>query len=258
MDMPKVVICQERRLSRRFLKENGISDELAGYIELILANPRQMKVDEELEEQYRELMKRLPTGDVRKDVFFDGGPDCPSLLSRCINDGLEFNCCQQAKVKFDRKDGKCFLLDNVEPQTWPNLGLEVEAKLNPDAYFSSAAESQTIGLIVKIQSKYDPIEGGGGIRIPPGYKAMLEIEKMVMKLVNGGFGDKQCEPSLAKNTPSSWCSAKCRMATVIRLYNCTRPVEVSFLDDGKLVPVCSPKDLRHSFENRDQVCPGCL
>ncbi len=239
MKMPKVLICQDLKLSVRFLKEHNISDALAGYIEQLFSSPSRIEADDELEKQYKQLLTWMPNGDVRQ-VFLQAGPNCSFLLAHCSMGKRPFNCCDAAEEKIDLKKGKCFLFNNLTDQKFPGSGLFVEARLSPDKYFYIPSHLRpTIGLTLRIFPSYDPFDPGE-VKIPPGYKAMFEVEKEQTEIENGPFVDS-CDEKAPANEATVSCRRKCFFEMATLRFNCTRPVDVSVLSEN--APICSPKVL---------------
>ncbi len=240
MEMPKVIVCQDRKLSLAFLEKHNISDALAAYIEQVIAKPPELSPNDELEKEYKELLKQFPKADVR-EVFFEGGPNCSFLLAHCSQNGKPMNCCEEADNMFDRTKGKCFLFKNLTDQEYPDTGFEVEMKLTPEEYFFSPSRRNTIGITIKILPSYNPLETSE-ITVPPGFKAMFQIEKEEVKIVNGLL-ESLCDERSPKNKDASWCESECKLKLMAELSNCTLAVDISALK-GEManLPICSPKE----------------
>ncbi len=256
MEMPKVLVCQDRQLSLSFLNQKNISDRLADYIQTLLWIPGtkrkgfSLEEQNELDQQYQKLLQGYQNKDVRK-LIFEAGPNCSSMFIQCSNgfdDALD--CCQNLEEKIDFLRGKCFLFNKLSPQTMPGIGLRVKVRLNLDDYFPSAI-SETLGLTLKIYPSYNPFRVEE-MKIPHGYQALISLEKEVTVLVNSPLSTV-CNSSADKDKSACWCSQECAVKKVVDLYGCHDMLLDPSASDGRFFPVCSPKDLLPMEQTVSQV-----
>ncbi len=113
MTLPEVLVCQDRLLNRHFPQLQNISEPLIKYVLQILDMPSALRADDELESEYWELLKGFPGG--IRQLFFEAGPDCSSMITGCDASEKKLNCCNVVNV-FDMRRGKCFLFKDLPKQ----------------------------------------------------------------------------------------------------------------------------------------------
>ncbi len=114
MTLPEVLVCHDRPMNRHFSKLRNMSEPLVKYVLQAFERPSSLEVDDDLELEYWELLKGFPGG--IRQLFFEAGPDCSSLVTGCTASGKKLNCCNIAKTVFDRNRGKCFLFKDLPKQ----------------------------------------------------------------------------------------------------------------------------------------------
>ncbi len=242
MQMPQILVCQDRSFRLKFLEERNISRDLAKYILRLLSylymSKKLNKEAEQLEEEYQNLLDAYPRRDVRQ-LFFEGGPNCSDMFVECTHSFSPLNCCQWAKEVLYLGKGKCFLFDTLEAQMWPGSGFNAKIRLEPEAYFSGDGAGSGISLL--IFPSYNAFQSyRQHITITPGYRALFELDKKVT-ISSNSILRTVCNGSAEKMRPKIDCIDECIWSERSITCGCNYAGDVSALQ-REFFKICSPKE----------------
>ncbi len=120
----------------------------------------------------------------------------------------------------------------------------MKVRLDLDEYFPSAG-SDTMGLTLKIFPSFNPFEMVE-VKIPPGYQALIALEKEVTVLANSPLRTV-CNSSADKDKSEFWCGGECMMKKLVDIYGCAPYLLDLSAFGGTFFRVCSHKEAQAVF-----------